>query len=133
MVLVSEFNERSNSEYKIYLETYPYKICDMDFGIILDSGFEMARDWIQSIRWIPRSESDNIFKYFSEGGNIWLTDRDNQEHLLNRDIMIKGISRIMLIHKSEVVNYKKEINAPCISNMVCDEIIQLALYNDIKY
>lgn len=133
MVLKSEFNERYGKNIKIYLEAFPYKIRDLDLSIILDSGYEYSRYWIRSIKWLPRNQRDQILSYFADGGKLWVTDICNVESILTKDILMIGVGLALEKYEKYMVDYKQEINASCISEKMCNEIIQLSLYGKIKF
>ena len=131
MVLKSEYKE-SRIE-RVYLEAFPYKIQDIDFGIILDNGYEYSRKWIKSIKWIPRNKNDNILSNFVNNGKLWITNIHDIEKELTQDILVEGIGLALKTHKSEMINYKQELISQCINEILCDEIIQLALYKEIIF
>lgn len=133
MILKSEYNEKYGRTSKIYLEAFPYKITDLDLSIILDSGYEYSRHWIESIKWVPRNPRDQVLSYFADGGTLWITDICHIEYILTKDILMVGVGIALQKYEKYMVNYKQEINSPCINENICDEIIQLSLYGDIKY
>ncbi|MBD5508846.1 MAG: hypothetical protein HDR05_12585 [Lachnospiraceae bacterium] len=133
MILRSDFSKKYQSTIKVYLETYPYKIKDLDFSIILDSGYEYSRFWIDSIKWIPRNDNDHVLRYFADGGKIWITDICGNEHELIKDMLVVGIGNVLKKHENSMVDYKQEIISACIDENICDEIIQLTLYGEIKF
>lgn len=133
MVLKSEFNEKRNEMCRIYLETFPYKVSDKDFGIILDTAYDKSKSWIQSIKWLPRGKKDNILKYFASGGRIWITDIDNNTKELTREIMINGIGMILKKDIEGLVDYRNELNTPCFSEIICDGILQYSLYGEKRF
>lgn len=133
MVLMSEYDEERSDTYKIYLETFPFKIYNIDLSCILDSAYENSKKWIKNMYWIPRKDNDSFLLYFAEGGKVWITDAENNEHELTRECLVYGIREALKIHKNEMIDSMNELNAPCFSESLCDEILQKAIFNSVKF
>lgn len=131
MVLVSDYNKKTGEQYNIYLETFPFKVYDFDIKIIFDTALDkMLENWCVSIRCLnPRRPFDEL----AEGKPIWITDVTSMEHELTRDKMVAGIGQALKIHKYSMLNFRQELDTPCYSADICDEIVQFALYGEIRF
>lgn len=128
MILKSEYDERRDDIYRIYLEAFPYRIYGFDFSMILDNAYEIMRVWTISVRWIPRYPRDNILSYFAAGGTVWITDINNMELELTQERLAEAIGIILKKYGSKLIDYKKELKTYSFSIALCDEIVQTALY-----
>lgn len=132
MVLVDDYDKRTGEHYSLYLETFPIKIYDFDLSTILDTAYDRMIDtWCDSIKCI---NAKHVFKNLEEGKNIWIIDINGDEYELNRDKLAKGIGKALKRYgKDEMLDFKHRLNSPCFSNVLCDHIIQLAVFGKIVY
>lgn len=134
MILISEFDFRRNESFNVYLETFPYRVYDSDFTFIIDNAFEyIIYDWIKSIERETVTLYKNDLQAFQFGENFWITDTNNEKHLLNKEKLASGIGQALKIFKEDMVNYKQEIKAPCINGAICDYIIQISIYGELRF
>lgn len=116
-----------NQTLKYYLETYPYKMCDLDFAVILDTAIDNSINYITSIKYVPDSEGNDVLTSFAQGKNIYITDVYGHEHVINKDSLLVGINYIINKDKDNLYLYGDEIVAPTFSSIQCQTILLITL------
>ena len=133
MVLIAGFNEKRNEPYKVFLETYPYKVYLYDYGYILDTAYEQMLKWTKQIkREIKTGYKDDLIA-FMHGEVFWIKDIEGNDLKLDRDLLVTGIGKALYKFKDEMIDYKGELKGPCLDRLICDYIVQLALYGKYKF
>ena len=132
MVLVDDYDKRTGEHYSIYLETFPIRVYDMDIKIILDTAYDkMIATWCNSIKCI---DYQNVFRSIAAGKSIWITDIKGDEFEITRNKIAEGIGKALKIYnKKELLDFKNNLNTPCLSSELCDRIIQLAVFGKVAY
>jgi hypothetical protein len=134
MVLFSGYDARIKEPYNVYLELYPYKVYDIDFAIILDTAYDIMKSrWATSIRRTVTTKYADDLLAFMHGENLWITDINGEEHLLNKEVMLKGLEIVIFELRYNIIGEDNRLLSECIGDEKCDDIIQLSLFDAIRF
>lgn len=125
MILKQKYDSNIKCYVNQYLETFPLIIKDLDFAIILDTGLEACK-WIKKLEWIP-DYKESVIDYFMNGGSLFLTDKDDNRYVLNKDNMIIGIEKVLDETKGKNMLRNNMLNSYCFSQELCVYIIEKSL------
>lgn len=143
MLLSRNYDEQDDYEYETWSELPWLRIYDIDITVIIDGALDymcLESLWCFDIWGSMGLREVDIIEALNNGGHLQLIDaRTSARQILTRQKLIEGLS-LFLSDKNnfdEYVYSKKPYNirllSAALSEKGCDEIVQLALYKQIKY